>query len=96
MNLTGKQLIRGTQRAIGNETFPSIHAATGSTRDQSFYEATDEEINDAVMGAVDAFETFGTTAHTARAKFLRTIAEEIELLGEILLETASHESGLGL
>jgi alpha-ketoglutaric semialdehyde dehydrogenase len=96
MNLTGKQLIRGTQRATGNETFPSVHATTGSSMDHSFYEATDEEINDAVMGAVDAFETFGTVAHSARSKFLRTIAQEIELLGDILLETASQETGLGL
>ncbi|HTF16709.1 MAG TPA: aldehyde dehydrogenase (NADP(+)) [Chryseolinea sp.] len=96
MNLTGKHLIRGTQRATGNETFPSIQAATGNTMDHSFYEATDEEINDAVMGAVDAFETFAAVTHATRARFLRTIAQEIEFLGDMLLETASHETGLGL
>jgi NADP-dependent aldehyde dehydrogenase len=96
MNLTGKQLIRGSQQAKGNETFPSVHAATGNALEHQFYEATDEEIDDAVMGAVDAFETFGKLPHTQRAKFLRTIAQEIEQLGEMLLETASAESGLGL
>lgn len=96
MNLTGKQLIRGTHRATGNETFPSVHAATGSNTEHSFYEATDEEINDAVLGAVDAFESYGKVTHATRAKFLRTIAQEIELLGDILLETASHETGLGI
>lgn len=96
MNLTGKQLIRGTQRATGNETFPSVHAASGNAMEHSFYEATDDEINDAVMGAVDAFETFGRSAHDLRAKFLRTIALEIEQLGDMLLETASQETGLGI
>ena len=96
MNLTGKHLIRGTQRATGNETFPSVQAATGNSLEHTFFEATDDEINDAVMGAVDAFEAFGKTPHAIRAKFLRRIAQEIEQLGEVLLETASQETGLGL
>ncbi|MGC3944276.1 MAG: aldehyde dehydrogenase (NADP(+)) [Chryseolinea sp.] len=96
MNLTGKQLIRGSQRATGKETFASVHAATGSDMDHTFYEATDEEINDAVEAAVDAFGVYGKLPHTSRAKFLRTIAQEIEQLGEMLLETASSETGLGL
>lgn len=96
MNLTGKHLICGTHRATGKQTFTSIHAATGNALKHTFYEATDEEINDAVAGAVDAFETYGKTTHALRAKFLRTIAQEIEQLGDILLETASEETGLGL
>lgn len=96
MNLTGKQLIRGSQRATGTEKFPSVHAASGSELDHTFYEATDEEINDAVEAAVDAFEVYGKVPHRTRAKFLRTIAQEIELLGDMLLETASRETGLGL
>lgn len=96
MNLTGKHLIRGTQRATGNETFPSVHAASGNSLEHTFYEATDDEINDAVMGAVDAFQSFGKSEHATRAKFLRTISQEIELLGDLLLETASQETGLGI
>lgn len=96
MNLTGKHLIRGTQRATGHEKFNSVHAATGNALDHTFYEATASEIDDAVMGAVDAFELFGKSAHSLRAKFLRAIAQEIEGLGEMLLETASQETGLGL
>lgn len=96
MNLTGKHLIRGAQSAQGSETFNSVHAATGNALDHTFYEATDEEIDDAVQGAVDAFETLGKSAHASRAKFLRTIAQEIELLGDLLLETAAQETGLGL
>jgi NADP-dependent aldehyde dehydrogenase len=96
MNLTGKQLIRGLQRATGKETFASVHAATGSELEHTFYEATDEEINDAVEAAVDAFAVYSKVSHSARAKFLRTIAQEIEQLGDMLLETASSESGLGL
>ncbi|MEJ1238236.1 aldehyde dehydrogenase (NADP(+)) [Chryseolinea sp. T2] len=96
MDVIGKQLIRGSQRATGKETFASVHAATGSETQHTFYEATDEEINDAVEAAVDAFETYGKVTHAERAKFLRTIAKEIEQLGDMLLETASSETGLGL
>lgn len=96
MDLTGKNLIRGAQRAKGTETFTSVHAATGNALGHTFYEATDEEIDDAVQGASEAFEIFGKSAHALRAKFLRTIAQEIELLGDVLLETASQETGLGL
>lgn len=96
MELTGKNLIRGAQRAEGKETFTSVHAATGNALDHTFYEATDEEIDDAVLGAAAAFEAFSKAPHTLRAKFLRTIAQEIEHLGDVLLETASQETGLGL
>ena len=96
MNLTGKQLIRGSQCAKGSETFNSVNAATGSSTDHTFYEATDEEINDAVEAAAEAFEVYSKVPHGARAKFLRAIAQEIEQLGDPLLETASLETGLGL
>lgn len=96
MNLTGKQLIRGSQCAKGSETFTSVNAATGSSTEHTFYEATDEEINDAVEAAAEVFEVYSKVTHAARAKFLRAIAQEIEQLGDPLLETASLETGLGL
>lgn len=96
MQLSGKQLIKGQHRAAGKESFTSIRASSGSAMDHTFFEATDEEIDDAVVAAADAFTVYGKTDYTLRAEFLRAIASEIELLGDLLIETASAETGLGI
>jgi len=95
MNITGKQIINGSFVAEGNDTFTSMNASLGISLDKIFFEATDEEVNDAVLSANDAFGPYKHTEHSARAGFLKTIASEIEALGEELIETASTETGLG-
>lgn len=95
MNITGKQIINGSYVAKGNDTFNSMNASLGIPRDIIFFEATDEEVSDAVNSAYYAFKIYKHTSHSARAAFLKTIASEIEALGEDLIETASTETGLG-
>ncbi len=82
--------------AAGNETFTAINATTGKPLDHKFFEATKEEVDTAVTAAYNAFKPFKQISHADRATFLRTIATEIEALGEDLMETASVETGLGL
>lgn len=96
MDITGKQIINADFVSSGKETFESIDAASQKSRGYIFYEATDEEINKAVEAASKAFPVYGKMDHTHRASFLRNIANEIELLGDDFLTTASAESGLGL
>ncbi|MBB6611571.1 aldehyde dehydrogenase (NADP(+)) [Pontibacter sp. Tf4] len=50
----------------------------------------------AMIQAAQAFEVYKKTTPAQRAQLLRTIAEEIEALGDTLLETASRESNLPL
>lgn len=88
-------MINGSYVAEGNDTFNSMNASLGIPRDIIFFEATDEEVNDAVNSAYYAFKIYKHTSHSARAAFLKTIASEIEALGEDLIETASTETGLG-
>lgn len=96
MSITGKQIINGTYVAEGKVTFKSFNVSLGQPIDTLFYEATDEEVNYAADSAFYAFKSYHRTSHPERAAFLRTIAAEIELLGETLIETASSETGLGL
>lgn len=96
MNITGKQIINGTYVAEGKVTFTSFNVTLGQPIDTVFFEATDEEIDYAVSSAFHAFKTYHNTPHAERSAFLRTIAAEIEALGDPLLETASSETGLGL
>lgn len=96
MNITGKQLINGKFEAKGKDTFTSINAFLKTPLENTFFEATDEEVNDAVHSAERAFKILKKASHVKRAAFLRAIASEIEALGDELIETASIESGLGV
>lgn len=95
MKITGKQIINGSYTAEGKETFTGINAVTGAPLNNLFYESTDEEINYACSSAHYAFKSYKHSSHGERATFLRTISSEIEALGDILIETASLETGLG-
>lgn len=60
----------------------------------TFPVATEKEIDTAVQEAFAAWKVFRNTSGQVKAQFLRAIAEEIESLGELLVERASEESGL--
>lgn len=95
MNITGKQIISGSYTAEGKETFTAINAVSGTSLDMLFFEATDEEINKACISAHDAFKSYKHSTHADRAAFLKSVSSEIEALGDVLIETASIETGLG-
>lgn len=60
----------------------------------TFSDATPEEINAALQAAQMAFLSYKNLLGKKKAEFLRTIAEEIELLGEELISTAMRETNL--
>lgn len=53
-----------------------------------------QTINESLKKANDAFRLYRNLSGQQKATFLRAIAEEIEALGDILIETASRESNL--
>jgi len=55
-----------------------------------------QEVEQALAAANAAYQQYRLLDKDAIAKFLRTIAEEIEALGDQLLETADRETGLGI
>lgn len=94
MELTGKSIIgfaRGSETA---KTFTAFNPADGEAVGPDFYSATDDELINAVELAERARIVFGKTLGKERAEFLRQIADNIEALGDDLVERATLETGL--
>lgn len=92
--LTGKNYIGFELSSLGRTTFKTINPKENLENNQLFYEATTEETNKAVELAHLAFGAYRTTNNRQKSIFLKTIAEEILLLGDVLVELVMQESGL--
>lgn len=91
---TGKNYIGDVLSAKGKTTYKTINPELNSENETVFYEASEDEISQAVALADEAFKIYGTIEDVKKAEFLEAIAEEIEALGENLLVTYIQESGL--
>ena len=92
--ITGKNYIGNQLSASGNKTYTTFNPQTNTENTNVFTEATQQEIDDAVQLASNAFKTYQTISGVKKAAFLRTIAEEIENLDEALVDVYMSESGL--
>lgn len=93
--ISGQNLIAGQWSAQGSEAFVSVNPRTKAEGSVRFFNATDGEIDQAVRKATNAFKIMRLTPAAARAAFLESIADEIEMLGAELIEMADAETGLG-
>jgi len=93
-NIDGKQLISGKSVATGQQNNSSINRALGEPLPYKFYEATSEEINDAVTAATEAFPIFRAVSGIDRANMLDEIANAITQIGDELIELAGLETAL--
>jgi len=94
MTLTGKNLIAGEWCGNTENGFSAFHAVNNEPMAQTFADATEQEVEQAIQRAHSAFSSYGKLPANERAKFLRTIGEEILALGDDLVEIASAETGL--
>lgn len=94
MELSGQQIIGNTLSQSSASTFHATNAATGGSLTPPFSVASADEINQAVALAEAAFPLYQKTGNEARGAFLNAIAEEIEALGDPLIQRAVEESGL--
>ncbi len=94
MEILGAQYIGKTSSTQGEETFNGIDPRSGDILEPSFHEATEDEINQAVELAEQAFQTYPKLPASKRADFLDAIAEEIGALGHALLQRAESETSL--
>ncbi len=92
--ITGKNYIGNSLSANGNKTFTTFNPQTNTENASVFTEATAEEINQAAILANQAFQSYSKKSGKEKAAFLRAIADEIEALGEALIEVYTSESGL--
>lgn len=94
MSIHGKNIIGNNLSAKGTSTFASFNVLKNALEDNTFYEATVDEIDQAVALATNAFKLYKTCNHQQRAAFLQAIAVEIEAAGDELIQTACRETGL--
>lgn len=88
--LTGKHLIAG-EWIGGDATFKS-EPSSGKAHD--FAVGTPALVDTAARAAEDAFWSYSALPRAVRAAFLRTIAEEIEMLGGEITTIGAEETGL--
>lgn len=94
MELHGKNLIGNSLSANGTTNFTGYDVFTGKPGTTLFTEANEEEINAAVDKAAAAFVIYKNKSGKEKAAFLECIATEIEAIGDLLIATASNETGL--
>lgn len=93
--LHGRNIIAGEHSARGERTFTGVNPSTGQLLDPAFHEATADEIDAAVHAAEAAFHADRRRPAEDRAHLLERIADEIEALGDALIERADAETALG-
>lgn len=92
--ITGKNYIGNTLSANGIVTYQTLNPKLNTPNPTSFVEATSEEIDLAVALASQAFDAYQNISGDKRSAFLHAIADEIEVLGDTLVETYMSETGL--
>ena len=94
MTLTGKMLI-GLHPLCGTrEAIRAINPATDVPLEPPYAGGSREHVEQACALAWTAFDTYRETRLEERATFLERIADNIEALGEVLIERAVAETGL--
>ena len=93
--MTGKSFIAGEWLTPGGKTFHSFNPYTGETFN-AFNSCGAAEVDVALAAAAEAYQHMRQMDGTAVAAFLEALADEIEALGDELLETCDAETGLGL
>jgi alpha-ketoglutaric semialdehyde dehydrogenase len=94
MKLTGSNFI-GCERSVkSNVTFQAVNPETGEKMLPLFYEATRQEVDEAVLKAWSAFKAYNQKNGEEKALLLQTIADEIINLGDDLVNRCHEETGL--
>nr|WP_298991860.1 aldehyde dehydrogenase (NADP(+)) [uncultured Polaribacter sp.] len=92
--ITGKNQIGNTLSATGTITFTTYNPELDRENDVVFTEANQEEIEQALSLATDAFKEFRNVSGKKKAEFLNAIADEILALDDTLVKTYCSETGL--
>lgn len=91
---TGKNYIGELLSASGTIRYKTFNPELNVENETVFYEASQQEINQALQLAEEAFKVYAGIADTRKADFLEAIAQEMEVLGDHLLSTYRQESAL--
>ncbi len=93
-DLTGAMFI-GAKRVTGAAgTVRGIDPRTGSELEPTFGLGTEADVSEAARLAAEAFATYRETGPKERAAFLDQIADNIDALGDTLVERVQLETGI--
>lgn len=95
MKLYGQSYIAGNwQNNQQGDTFNSFCPGTNEYLPAMFFEATEAQVKRATASADRAFKSYRRMSNRQRAQFLSTIADEVTVLGDVLIETTMLETNL--
>lgn len=95
ITLYGTNYIGCKKSKKSSDTFNSYNPRTGEKSKITYHEASEIEVDESCKLASKAFYDFKEINEEKRAKFLEKISDEISNLGEILIQNADWETGLG-
>ncbi|MFY8209914.1 MAG: aldehyde dehydrogenase family protein, partial [Caulobacter sp.] len=93
-HLTGELLIGGERRFGTHGEIKGVNPATGETLEPAFGGATKADVEAACALAAQAFAPYRSLPYETRARFLESIAEHIEAIGDELIVRTMAETGL--
>lgn len=96
MEIIPSQIIGFKKLQSNGGTFYGYNPVTGKALTIAFHEALEQDINEAVALAHQAFNPYRKTTPDQRALFLEAIAANIEALGDELLNIINEETALPL
>ena len=92
--LLGRSLVAGDVATVHGSEFHAYSPQDGHALESTFYSATIEDVDRAVVAATDAFAVFAATSGEERGRFLRSIADGIDASASDLIEQAHLETAL--
>ncbi len=94
--ISGKNYIGNKLSSQGDITFKTFNPLTNTENETLFTEVSDQEIEEAVLLAKEAFGKFKNISGKKKSDFLNAIADEIIALDHSLLKIYAQESGLNI
>lgn len=92
--MNGQNLAGFNYLTSDTKSFKAINPATGAELDGDFYPANEANIDEAMQLATQAFTIYKNISKDKKAAFLRSIADELDLIADEMVARASAESGL--
>ena len=92
--LTGRSIIGSSRGEASGATQQGFNPSTGEKLDPLYFSASKDEVETAARLADQAFATYSRKSGREKAAFLRRIAENIEAIGQPLVDRATAETGL--
>ncbi|UWS34418.1 aldehyde dehydrogenase (NADP(+)) [Erwinia pyrifoliae] len=94
MNIDGQNFIDGKRSSQGDATLTSFDAQSGEALPYRFWQATEEEAEQACLAARRAFAEYRSTSAEQRAVFLEAIADELDALDDAFIRLVMQETAL--